>query len=157
MEIIKVNRDYFGNNLNSFVDIVYNHFIDLSNDEKLKHTKDDIKKLIESENFRGYIVRYNGKYIIGYILGEITHLNDGRDVYFISYLYTVKNFRNHGIASKLIDWAKNNMKKEFVYTMMLICDTGNKKLVDFYMKKGYMLDMILRRYEKHDVFSSVII
>lgn len=157
MELIEIDKNYFADNLVSFTNIVYNHFIDLAGHDNLKHTVNDIKKLMESDNFKGYIAKYNGKYIVGYVLGEIMHLNDGRDVYFISYLYTVKNFRNNGIASKLIDLVKNSMKKQFIYTIMLIFDTSNNKLVNFYMKKGFMLDMILRRYEKHDVYSVIII
>lgn len=157
MEIIQINKNYFGDKIDDFVKVVYNHFIDLSNYDNLKHTEEEIKKMLNSENFRGYVIKYNNKYIIGYILGEITHLNDGRDAYFISYLYTASNFRKMGIASKLINRIKMEMKKQFIYTLMLICDTDNTKLVDFYMKKGFMLDLLLRRYEKHDVFSVLII
>lgn len=157
MDIIQLDKNYFGDKIDDFINVVYNHFIDLSNYENLKHSTNEIRKLLNSDNFRGYIIKYNNKYIVGYILGEITHLNDGRDVFFISYLYTASNFRKHGIASKLMDRIKADMKKQFIYTIMLICDTNNSKLVDFYMKKGFMLDLLLRRYEKHDVFSVLII
>lgn len=157
MDIFQINNTYFGDKMNDFINVVYNHFIDLANYANLNHSVQEIKKLLTSDNFKGYIVKHKNKYIIGYILGEITHLNDGRDVYFITYLYTASNFRKLGIASKLINHIKTEMKKQFIYTIMLICNTDNSKLVDFYMKKGFMLDLLLRRYEKHDVFSALII
>jgi hypothetical protein len=34
---------------------------------------------------------------------------------------------------------------------MLICDTEDEPVYNFYLRKQYMPDMNLRRYEKHEV------
>ncbi len=39
---------------------------------------------------------------------------------------------------------------------MLIFDTQQDNLVRFYEDRGYMLDINLRRYERHDVFYKIL-
>jgi ribosomal protein S18 acetylase RimI-like enzyme len=93
---------------------------------------------------------HNGA-IAAYLIGEIIKLNDGRIVLYINYLYTSKYFRNRGLASKLIDVAEQIVKAEKLDGLMLTCDTENNIIYNFYLKKGFMTDLILRRYEKYDV------
>lgn len=149
-----LNSTYFKNksNVNMFVDIVYKNFINLVHDPNLKHSKMEINKLLFSPNFKGYFVKENDK-IIGYLLGEITKLNDRRKVYFISYIYTSKYYRKHGIASKLMELVMDMTKSMKLDTVMLICDTEDDNVYNFYLKKGFMLDFTLRRYNRHDVLS----
>lgn len=154
INIIPINSEYFNkkNNTNLFIDTVYKNFYYLSSDEKLKHSMQEIQRLLYSSNFKGFFIKKNGN-IIGYLLGEILYLNDGRKVFFISYLYVSKMFRKHGLASKLLTLVTNLTKNLGLQAIMLICDTQDNQVHDFYLKRGFMLDMILRRYERHDVLS----
>lgn len=154
INIIQLNSQYFNNRQNTglFVNTVYKNFFDLAKDDKLKHNFEEINRLIMSPLFAGYFVKYGTK-IIGYLLGEILLLNDGRKVFYINYLYVSHYFRKSGIASKLLDSAIMYAKNLNLDAVMLTCDTENYYVHNFYLKRGFMLDMVLRKYEKHDVFS----
>ncbi|ARF09047.1 acetyltransferase GNAT family protein [Catovirus CTV1] len=154
INIISVDSDYFNNKKNTplFVDTVFNNFSYLAKEEKLKHSFAEINKLLNSPKFKGFFIKKNN-HIIGYLLGEIMNLDDGRKVYYISYLYVSHLFRKHGFASKLLSIVIDLTKNLGLNAVMLICDTENNEVHDFYAKRGFMLDMKLRRYEKHDVFS----
>lgn len=138
--------------LDSFINAVFNNFIELVNQPKLLHTKPDIYKLLMSPNFRGYLVYYN-KSIVAYLLGELKTLADGRKVFFINYLFVAPSSRKQGIASKLLNSVNGYVHQNSYDAVMLICDTENPKVYDYYLKRGFMLDLVLRRYERYDVLS----
>lgn len=154
LTIIPIDSKYFVDkpNINLFIDIVYQNFIDLSKYDKLKHTYDDIFELIKSSRFKGFFIK-DKKKIIGYLLGEVTMLSGSRNVFFISYVYISKHYRKHGLASKLLDLVISTAKKLKLDTVMLICDTEDDEVYNFYLKRGFMLDLIMRRYDRHDVLS----
>lgn len=151
--ILEINNKYFKNqNIDNFVGIVFNNFNNLSDNDKLKHSVNEIKRLLLSDKFIGLLIKYKN-YTIAYLLGEIIKLNDSRTVLFINYLYVSNKFRRNGFASKLLNKIIEISKNLKVDTVMLICDTQNNLIYDFYLKRGFMLDLNLRRYEKHDVLS----
>jgi ribosomal protein S18 acetylase RimI-like enzyme len=137
-------------NVGLFVDVVYNNFIGLAKYPELKHTKNDIYTLLKSPNMRGYIVR-QGKKLIGYLIGEIMILADGRRVFYISYIYIAEMFRKKRLGSKLMELIIENSRVMKFNGVMLICDTEDYPVYDFYQKRGFMLDIVLRRYSRHDV------
>ena len=63
-----------------------------------------------------------------------------------------KKERNNKIGSRLLLEAENYGKNLNLIGSMLIFDTNKLELVHFYEKHGYMLDINLRRYERHDVY-----
>lgn len=149
-----INNNYFINNPKTYIfcDIVYKNFMHISQNKSLNHNINEITRLVNSNNFVGYLAKLDKK-IIAYLLGEIISLNDGRKVFYINYLYVSQYFRNSGIASDILKKAINFSKNSKLNAVMLTCDTYNNKLHNFYLKRGFMLDMVLRRYERHDVFS----
>jgi len=137
--------------LSFFVDVIFNSFIQLSRNKSLLHTKIQIEKNLRSEN-SVIILIMKEKKIIGFLTGNITVLDDRRQVFFISYIYVVENSRNKKIGSTLLQEAEKIAKQSNCLGMMLIFDTYDKILMYFYETHGYMLDINLRRYERHDVF-----
>lgn len=135
-----------------FVEIIYNNFIDLKNNDKLLHNKEEIEKNLRSKNSVIIIFTYDSGEIIAFLTSNIMILDDRRKVLFISYIYVAKNERNKKLGSILLKEAEIFAKKINCIGIMLIFDTYQPKLVNFYEVHGYMLDINLRRYERHDVF-----
>jgi GNAT superfamily N-acetyltransferase len=132
------------------VDAVYLNFPDLNEYLELKHNRQELMRLITSKKSKVIIIMINNK-IAAYLIGEIMDLVDGRRVFYVSYLFTAKNFRKKGFASRLMEYVEN-LAKEFQYDgVMLTCDTENESVHDFYLNRGYFPDLILRNYKKHDV------
>lgn len=146
-----VDTSYFNTpNVDLFVNIVYNNFKNLAKYPELKHTKPDIRELLKSPNMKGYIVREDKK-ILGYLLGDVNLLADGRKVFYISYIYIAQTFRNKKLGSKLLELVINNSRTLNFDGVMLICDTEDQPVFEFYQKRGFMPDLILRRYDRYDV------
>lgn len=137
--------------LSLFVDTIYNNFIHLVSEKKLSHTKENILTNLLSENAIIIIMTENNK-ITGFITGNILELDDRRKVFFISYIYVAENQRNKKLGTELMKIAEKIGNQYKCIGMILIFDTHNKILVKFYENLGYMLDINLRRYERHDVY-----
>lgn len=137
--------------LTYLVHMIYINSEHLSKIPNLKHTKIEILKLLKSEKSQVYFYILNKK-IVAYLIGEIiTLLNDNRKVFYISYLFTSKHFRNMGFASKLINVSENKVKIDNLNGIMLTCDTENNNVYDFYTKKGFMPDLILKNYSRYEI------
>lgn len=139
-----------------FAKTIYNNFRYLKDYPQLKHTFEDINQLLKSVNMYSILVYdINGK-IIAYLIGEILELDDGKTVLYIDYIYVVSMYRELGIASKLLDILVSKVNSWNINGIMLTADTENKKIYDFYLKRGFMPDQTHRRYERHDVLSKYI-
>ena len=134
-------------------EVIYYNFKELEQKSELKHNKREIKKTINDKN--SFVVLYideKMKKILGYVTCSEMILSDGRKVIYISYIYVSKKLRESGVGSKLIDICKNICSEKNCDGILLTCDTENEKLVEFYQKRGFMLDFMLRQYTRHDVF-----
>lgn len=138
--------------LNNFIATIYNNFIELVNYPQLKHTPEELYRLLTSPNMIMFTIS-KGTLMIGYVVGELMKLDDGRFVLFISYIYVGANYRRNGLGSillnKMIEYA--NFKSMDAVT--LICDTEDHNIIDFYFMRGFMYDQYLRRYDKYDVLT----
>ena len=130
--------------------MIYNNFHDLSKYPKLLHTTDEISKLLNSNDTLFYVYMYNNK-IAGYVLGKAMVLNDGRQVFFISYIFVAKQFRSKGLGQFLLLYIQQLAITLNLVGIMLVCDTEDQLVYEWYLKNGFMPDLYLRRYEKHDV------
>jgi len=135
---------------NLFEKTIYKNFIHLAQHSELKHTEDEIHRLMTSQNLQLYLYVLNNK-IIAYLIGEIMTLNDGRTVLYITYIYTGSKYRGKGYGSKLMDTAEDIGRQKKADGILLTCDTEDRKVFDFYSKRGFMLDFKLRQYTKYDV------
>jgi len=137
-------------NLNYFGKIVFNNFKELVKIPNLKHNIKEIMRIIKLQNSVIIFKMYKNK-IIGYVLGEIMHLNDGRNVFYITYIYTSPFFRGKGIATELMNIINNMVKDQNLDGVLLTCDSENEELYLFYEKRGFMPDLVLRTYDKFEV------
>lgn len=138
-----------------FSNIIFRNFFYLSDFPILKHSINDINILLSNKNMHGFFALINNK-IIGYIISEFISLDDKRKVLFINYIYVSPKFRNQNIGTLLINKIYDIGKKFNLNALMLICDTENFKIFDMYQKRGFMLDLILRRYDRFDVLTKNI-
>lgn len=144
------HNDLMNRKTSKLATVIYDNFIHLSFLPELKHTLNDINKLLDSPTSFLYLCLKNEQ-IVGYLLGEETTLPDGRQVAYITYVYTVKQFRKHGIASKLVNIIETKVLNESKDGVLLTCDTEDNSIYDFYLKRGYMPDMQYRKYDKYDL------
>lgn len=135
-----------------FARTIYNNFLSLADYPVLKHTMDEIRRLLMSDDLILYLA-IRDKKIIGYLVGEFMTLNDGRNVLYISYLYVASKFRKHNVGSNLLKMAMNKSIKSKLNGILLISDTEDKQAANFYAKHYFSYDNILRRYERYDVLS----
>jgi ribosomal protein S18 acetylase RimI-like enzyme len=148
-----ISTNFFKNkNINEFIKMVYENFIDLIEYKSLNHNKREIYRLLNDKKFVGILLLYENK-LIGYLLGEFINLNDGRFCYYISYIFVSFSYRNKGFASKMLDKIFDVVKKTNCTIIVLTMDTDNHQLLEFYMKRGFYFDILLRKYDRHDVLS----
>lgn len=157
MEIIKLNsEDLLKQDTTMLSRIIYNNFPELVDVPNVIHNQESIKRTLESKNVVLILALTKDKKIGGYLLGDIMILEDGRKVLFVSYLFVGPSLRNNGLGKKLMFESFTLGNNEFCDGVMLIYDTTDKQLREFYGKLGFMLDFNLRRYEKNDVFYKVL-
>lgn len=150
-EIRKLNSD----SIRSFVDTVYDNFSYLSSNPELSHNRHELTRLLSSPDFVGFFVYYPHDHnkIIGYLIGEFKHLNDGRYVYYISYFFVAKAYRGKKIGSKLLSLLINKCKEWGLKFILLTCNRKNHRLSSFYKTLGFTEDPILRTRRINEVFS----
>lgn len=135
---------------NLLVDTIYHNFIHLKQEPNLSHTKENIYKVLKSPKPQLYLILTNDK-IASYLLGEIIDLNDGRKVLYITYIFTSEKFRELGHGSKLLELSEIIAKKNNLDGIMLTCNYEDVYINEFYTKRGFMPDLILRQYGKYEV------
>jgi ribosomal protein S18 acetylase RimI-like enzyme len=139
-------------NLGNFVDALYTNFYHLSKFPELKHSKPEILNLLMSDNVQVYFYIVNGK-IVSYLIGEIMNLNDGRKVFYITYILTAKNFRGNKYATRMMEQVEKIVNENNLDAIVLMCDTENSYVYNFYLAKGFMPDLLLRKYTRFEVLS----
>jgi ribosomal protein S18 acetylase RimI-like enzyme len=137
-------------NLVCFGQTVFYNFRELTNFPNLKHNIKEIMRTIKSTKSTIIFFMNAGK-VVGYLLGEIMKLNDSRNVFYVSYIYTSPQFRGKGIASRLLTTVDNFVAKNNLDGVMLTCDSQDEYVYDFYSNKGYMPDLVLRTYDRYEV------
>lgn len=138
--------------LKNFIATIYNNFIELTNYPQLKHTPEELYRLLTSPNMIMYTIAKDNV-MIAYVVGELMHLDDQRYVLFINYLYVGKKYRRNGLGSILMNKMIGYAGFKSMDAVTLICDTEDSKVLNFYLNKGFMYDPFLRRYDKYDVLT----
>lgn len=137
-ECQRINNNY------ELINAVYNNFIHLKEFPSLQHNKEEIRKMLNREEFYGLLIYSSKKKLIAYLLGEKMKLNDGRYVYYISYIYVIKEYRSQGIGKRLLKKVINKCKNNFgISFILLTCENENIKARQFYAKQGFVLEKFL--------------
>lgn len=154
---ILYSKDIKNQDLTLFVKLIYNNFIELTEEEKLMHTHEKIEENLRADNSVIIIIKdKKTQKMIAFLTANIIELDDRRLVFYISYIYTAESYRKNGLGTELMDLAEKLARTHKCNGVMLIFDTHKPNLVRFYENRGYMQDINLRRYERHDVFSKII-
>lgn len=135
---------------NIFINIIFHNFIDLINYPYVKHTQQDIHNLLSSEQMIGYIVKYDKK-IIAYMFGEVSHIQDGRNAYYLSYIYVAPKYQHLKIGTLLLNKIINHCHYYGIPFIILTCDTKDIKVMNFYKKFGFIVDPILKNGKRHNI------
>ena len=130
-------------NINRLAKIIFLNFIKLMDQPNIEFSIDAIERLLVSNNLVGWFLLDNNDKIIGYLVGEIQRLQDGRLVYFISYFYISKNYRGNGLGKimllRCLKFIKNN---NIPFTMLITeRDTVGYNL---YKKIGFQNDPLIK-------------
>ncbi len=150
MSIVTVSKNTIKTkNLTYLANTIFGNFIEFRNFTEINHNLAEIYRVLRAPNSHVHLYMINKK-IAGYLVGEVMTLSDGRTVFFITYLYTAKKYRNKNIASSLISFIQTKVKRARIDGMMLTYDSENEYLDLFYKKKGFMPDMTLRTYTRFD-------
>lgn len=158
-KIINILR-YTGNdlierNLTKFVEIIFNNFDDISNQPELNHNKREILRLLTSPNSICIIATYKGQ-IIGYLIAEITSVDNFGQLMHISYIFTSPMHRNKGVASYMLNKIQSYAEELNINTLSLTFDTYDKSLERFYLNNNFVYDDNLRSHQRHDMLVKYI-
>jgi len=128
---------------------IFRHLSDLP---ALEHTEENIYKILAREDsvVMLALIQIDSDYrIIGLMMAS--PVDEFPNLLHIYYLYTATQFRNIGIAAKLLaslyTYARTNRYKR----ISLVYDTYNLELTRFYSKNKYYFDNSLRSYKRHDM------
>lgn len=150
VKIVEISKMKSG--INNFAKIVFNNFKHISRIPELQHNMIEISRLLSSSNTISYVI-YSSNVIIGYLIGEKKHLNDGRIVFYISYLYICKKYRGKNLGSHLVNLIIDKCKSWGIKFILLTCDTKDSKVIKFYDKFGFRPDTLLRSGNDYDVYT----
>ena len=140
MKIQRFNRI---NNINRLSKIIFLNFIELQKEPDIVFNINDIVSTLSSNNLLGwFLLNDNGK-IIGYIIGELKDLTDGRYVYYISYLYLIQEYRSKGLGYKMMLLCIEYIKSINVQFIMLISNVHSKAF-NLYKNLGFGFDPIIK-------------
>ena len=139
--------------IGAFGTTIFNNFVHLSDVPELQHSRSEIIRLLSSANMLSYVLYNNSNMMLGYLVGEKKHLNDGRIVFYVSYMYIGKKYRSKKLGSYLMNLIIDKCRETGIKFITLTCDTKNKKVMSFYEKMKFVQDPLLRNFKRHDIFT----
>lgn len=142
-------------NLFKIVETVYQNFEELANTAKLNHTRREVTRLLTSPKGTCIIATLNGQ-IIGYLIAEITVVENLKQLMHIYYLFTTPVYRSKGIATYMLNMLQTCAQQLNINTMSLTFDTYDKPLEKFYTNNYFTYDSNLRSYQRYDMLVKYI-
>ena len=144
-----------GENSKLIADIVNKNFINVVDDIEIQHDENEIKRVIESKNMYS-IFAFDGKDMIGYLLGEIIE-SGNKTCLHIQYLYIISTHRCKGIAGTMMKLSEEDVRNKFnVKKITLTCNINHKYNYVFYEKKGFCKDNLYKSNSNYCVMSKNI-
>lgn len=140
MKIQKFNQI---ENIDRLAKIIFFNFIELQNEQDIVFNIDDITSTLNSNNLLGWFLLDNNEKIIGYIVGELKELTDGRYVYYISYFYLIHKYRSMGLGYKMMLVCLEYIVSINVPFIMLISNVHSNAF-KLYKKLGFGFDPIIK-------------
>lgn len=130
-------------NIPRLAKIIFFNFIELQNESDIVFNINDITTILSSNSLLGwFLLDDNGK-IIGYIIGELKDLTDGRYVYYISYFYLIQQYRSKGLGYKMMLMCIEYIKSIGIQYIMLLSNI-NSNAFKLYQSLGFGYDPIIK-------------
>lgn len=140
---MKIQRFTELKNIDRLSKIIFFNFIELQNEQGIEFSIEDITSTLNSPSLLGWFLLDNNDKIIGYLIGTIKEIGDGRVAYYISYFYIIQKYRNNGIGKKMLAISINYIKKINIKFIMLI-SKKNSNAWNMYRKFGFSEDPIVK-------------
>jgi len=99
---MKIERFTQLKNIDRLGKIIFINFMDLQTQSDIEFSFESIKEILASPDLIGWFLMDNDSKIIGYLIGTIKGLADGRNVYFIHYFYIIQKYRKFGLGAKML-------------------------------------------------------
>lgn len=142
-------------NLTKFVEVVYRNFEELADTPSLNHTRREIARLLTSPKGICIIAIIDGQ-MVGYLIAEVTVVENLRQLMHIAYLFTSPVYRGKGIATYMLNLIQVYAQQQNINTLSLTFDTYNKPLEKFYLNNHFVYDSNLRSYQRYDMLVKYI-
>ena len=130
-------------NMDRLAKIIFMNFIELENEPDIVFNIDDITSTLKSTGLLGWFLLDDYDKIIGYIVGEMKELTDGRYVYYISYFYLISKYRSKGLGYKMMLESIQHVKANGIAFVMLISSIHSKAF-RLYRQLGFGFDPIIK-------------
>jgi ribosomal protein S18 acetylase RimI-like enzyme len=140
---MKIERFTQLQNTDKLAKIIFMNFMELQNQPDIEFSYESIKEILMSPSLVGWFLMDDTNKIIGYLIGTITGLTDGRQVYFIHYFYIIQKYRRFGLATKMLLIAINHISNINIKFVMLISKI-NSEGWGLYIKYGFLQDSIIK-------------
>jgi GNAT superfamily N-acetyltransferase len=140
---MKIERFTNLKNIDRLGKIIFLNFMELQKEDDIEYSYESIKEILSSGNLIGWFLMDNQDKIIGYLIGTIKGLNDGRNVYFIHYFYIIQKYRKFGLATRMLLIAINHITNINIKFIMLLSKI-NSPGWNLYLKYGFMEDPVIK-------------
>lgn len=136
-----------------FANVIYNNFLYLKEFPELMHNPQEINKLLQSNDTINFLIYDSKQKLVGYLIGEIKSLADGRVVFYISYVFIIDKYRGKQIGTKLIYKAIEECKQNGIRFILLTCDTYDQRVWNYYKRLGFIEDPLMKSFNRHRVMT----
>ena len=140
---MKIQRFDRITNISRLAKIIFFNFIELQNESDIVFNINDIISTLSSNSLLGWFLLDNNGKIIGYIVGELKELTDGRYVYYISYFYLIQQYRSKGLGYKMMLMCIEYIKSINVQYIMLISNIQSNAF-KLYQRIGFGFDPLIK-------------
>lgn len=130
-------------NIDKLSKIIYFNFIELQNEQNISFNITEIKQMLSSPNLIGWFLLDDNGNTVGYLIGEMKDLEDGRYVYYISYFYIIKKHRGQGFGKSMLSTCIQDIKNNNVKHIMLITRVDSNAY-NLYKSIGFGYDPIIK-------------
>lgn len=106
--------------------------------EKTEEMMELWKKIIEDDNHHIIVVEEDGIIVSSCVCVIIPNLTHNQQPYaFVENVITDEKYREKGLATKCLNYAKNIALKENCYKLMLLTGSKQESTLNFYRNAGY--------------------
>lgn len=96
------------------------------------------EEILNDKNHHIIVAEEDGKIVSSCVCVIIPNLTHNQQPYaFIENVITDEKYRNKGLATQCLDYAKNIALKENCYKLMLLTGSKKESTLNFYRKSGY--------------------